>query len=57
MRVRATLFITTSREGLDTDALARQPDSGRGFAISGLGVRELPCQPYRGRITKAAPTQ
>ena len=51
---RATLFVTTAREGLDDDALARQPDCGRVFAISGLGVRGLPCQPYRGRIPKAA---
>ena len=57
-RARAgTLFVTTAREGLDDDALARQPDCGRVFAISGLGVRGLPCQPYRGRIPKAAPTQ
>jgi sugar lactone lactonase YvrE len=54
---RATLFITTAREGLDAEALARQPDSGRVFAISGLGVRGLPCLPYRGPIPKAAPTQ
>ena len=47
---RATLFVTTAREGLDDDAVARQPDCGRVFAISGLGVRGLPCEPYRGRI-------
>ena len=51
-----TLFVTTAREGLDGDALARQPDCGRVFAVSGLGVRGLPCQPYLGRIPKAAPT-
>ena len=54
---RATLFVTTAREGLDDDALARQPDCGRVFAISGLGVRGPPCQPYRGRTPKAAPTR
>ncbi len=54
---RATLFITTAREGLDDDALAEQPDCGRVFAISGLGIRGLPCQPYRGRIPKAAAIQ
>jgi len=54
---RATLFITTAREGLDDDALARQPDCGRVFAISGLGVSGLPCQPYRGRIPSRASTQ
>ncbi len=51
-----TLFVTTAREGLDEDALARQPDCGRVFAISGLGVRGLPCQPYLGPIPKTAPT-
>ena len=51
-----TLFVTTAREGLDGDALARQPDCGRVFAVSGLGVRGLPCQPYLGPIPKAAPT-
>ncbi len=54
---RATLFITTAREGLDDDARARQPDCGRVLAIRGLGVRGLPCQPYRGRIPKATSTQ
>ena len=54
---RATLFITTAREGLDDAALAEQPDCGRVFAISGLGVRGLPCQSYRGRIPKAAAIQ
>ena len=52
----ATLFVTTAREGLDETARARQPDSGRVFAISGLGVRGLPCQPYCGLIPKAART-
>ena len=51
---RATLFITTAREGLDDAAFDRQPDSGRVFAASGLGVRGLPCEPYRGRIPRAA---
>ncbi len=52
---RTTLFITTAREGLDDDALARQPDCGRVFAISDLGVRGLPCQPYRGLILHTEP--
>ena len=47
---RATLFVTTARAGLDDEARARQPDSGRVFSIVGLGIRGLPCQPYRGRI-------
>ena len=46
-----------AREGIDGKALARQPNSGRVFAISGIGVRGLPCQSYRGRLSKAAPTK
>jgi len=45
----ATLFVTTSREGLDEAALARQPDAGRVFRIDGLGVGGPPCLPYLGR--------
>jgi len=41
-----TLFVTTSREGLDEAALARQPDAGRVFRIDGLGVSGPPCVPY-----------
>jgi sugar lactone lactonase YvrE len=52
-RDRATLFVTTARVGLDDANLARQPDSGRVFSVVGLGVRGLPSQPYRGRITPA----
>jgi sugar lactone lactonase YvrE len=52
---RATLFVTTAREGLGEAMLARQPDSGRVFAITGLGVRGLPSEPYRGRIPPADP--
>ncbi len=47
---RDTLFVTSSSNGLDTDAIAGQPDAGRVFAIRGLGVRGLPCEPYRGRV-------
>jgi sugar lactone lactonase YvrE len=47
---RATLFVTTARAGLDERAIARQPDAGRVFSISGLGVRGLPAHPYRGSI-------
>ncbi len=46
----ATLFVTSARAGLDEDARARQPDSGRVFSVSGLGVHGLPCQPYCGRV-------
>ncbi|HUO70055.1 MAG TPA: SMP-30/gluconolactonase/LRE family protein [Solirubrobacteraceae bacterium] len=52
---RATLFVTTAREGLDEAAQARQPDAGRVFAIAGLGTRGLPCQLYRGRIEADTP--
>jgi sugar lactone lactonase YvrE len=51
---RATLFVTTARAGLDEVALARQPDAGRLFRIDGLGVRGMPCAPYRGRIDATA---
>jgi sugar lactone lactonase YvrE len=46
---RDTLFVTSARADLDDDALGRQPDAGKVFAIEGLGVRGLPCLPYRGR--------
>jgi sugar lactone lactonase YvrE len=49
-RELATLFVTSARAGLDDDARARQPDSGRVFSIVGLGVHGLPCEPYRGRV-------
>ena len=45
----ATLFVTTARTDLDEIALLSQPDAGRVFAIDGLGVRGLPCLPYRGQ--------
>ncbi len=51
---RATLFVTTARAGLDEVALARQPEAGRLFRIDGLGVRGMPCAPYRGRIDATA---
>ena len=46
----ATLFVTTSREGLDWEALVEQPEAGLVFRIDGLGVRGAPCLPYRGVI-------
>jgi sugar lactone lactonase YvrE len=48
-----TLFVTSARTDLDDDALARQPHAGRLFAIGGLGVRGLPCLPYRGRTRRS----
>ncbi len=45
-----TLFVTSASEGLDAEAIARQPDAGRVFSIRGLGVRGVPCEPYRGRV-------
>jgi sugar lactone lactonase YvrE len=50
---RDTLFVTTARNDLDDDALARQPHAGRVLAIDGLGVRGLPCLPYRGPTRRA----
>jgi sugar lactone lactonase YvrE len=47
---RSTLFVTTARDGLDGDALSRQPHAGHVFSIDGLGVTGAPCAPYRGRI-------
>jgi sugar lactone lactonase YvrE len=44
----STLFVTTARDGLDDAALARQPEAGHVFSIDGLGVRGVPCLPYRG---------
>jgi sugar lactone lactonase YvrE len=52
---RSTMFVTTAREGLDAAARARQPDSGHVFSITGLGVRGLPCQTYRGRTPRRPP--
>lgn len=46
------LFVTTASVGVDDDARARQPDAGRVFSISGLGVRGVPCHPYRGRVPR-----
>lgn len=47
----ATLFVTSSREGLDEAALARQPQAGHVLRIDGLGVTGAPCTPYRGSVT------
>ena len=50
---RSSLFITTARNGLDEDQLARQPDAGRLFRVDGLGVSGMPCLPYRGLVRTA----
>ena len=47
---RGTLFVTTGREQLDAQALARQPDAGRVFRVTGLGARGPGCNPYRGSL-------
>ncbi len=44
------LFVTTARDGLDEDALARQRDAGRVLRVDGIGVRGTPCETYRGEI-------
>jgi sugar lactone lactonase YvrE len=45
---RATLFLTTARDGLGEPELARQPDAGRVFRVDGLGATGPPCAIYRG---------
>jgi sugar lactone lactonase YvrE len=50
---RRTLFVTTGREHLDESALARQPDAGRVFTVTGLGARAPGCAPYRGSVPNA----
>jgi sugar lactone lactonase YvrE len=45
-----TLFVTTSRDGLDPAALARQPQAGHVLGIDALGVTGPPCTPYRGLV-------
>jgi sugar lactone lactonase YvrE len=47
---RATLFVTSAREGLSDEQIAGQPQAGHVFAIEGLGVRGLPALPYRGHL-------
>lgn len=47
---RNILFVTSGREGLDQAALARQPNAGRLFAITGLGIGGMPAAPYRGSV-------
>jgi sugar lactone lactonase YvrE len=44
----ATLFVSTSREGLGPTALERQPLAGHVLRVDGLGVTGPPCTPYRG---------
>src|SRR5271170_1937539 len=47
---RGTLFVTTGREQLDAQALARQPDAGRVFRVTGLGAHGPGCNLYRGLL-------
>ncbi len=47
---RSTLFVTTSRDGLDETALARQPAAGHVLRIDGLGATGPACTPYRGAV-------
>ena len=47
---RGTLFVTTGREELDAQALARQPDAGRLFRVAGLDTRGPGCNLYRGTL-------
>ncbi len=50
---RATLFVTTAQGTPDEDGSARQPDAGRVFSVTGLGVRGLPALSYRGPVSPA----
>jgi sugar lactone lactonase YvrE len=50
---RATLFVTTAQGAPDEDGSSRQPDAGRVFSVTGLGVRGLPVLPYRGLLAPA----
>jgi sugar lactone lactonase YvrE len=52
---RRTLFVTTGRERLDQAALARQPDAGRVFSVTGLDARGPGGASYRGRMPPADP--
>jgi sugar lactone lactonase YvrE len=47
----ATLFVTTSRDGLDPAALGRQPQAGHVLRIDGLGVTGPACTAYRGPVS------
>jgi sugar lactone lactonase YvrE len=51
---RGTLFVTTGREQLDAQALARQPDAGRVFRVTGLGAHGPGCNLYRGTLPGSA---
>ncbi|KAJ1531489.1 hypothetical protein ONE63_000164 [Megalurothrips usitatus] len=43
---RDVLYVTTARYQMGEQQLAREPDAGRTFAITGLGTRGLPSAPY-----------
>ncbi|KAM9037076.1 regucalcin [Sarcophilus harrisii] len=42
------LYVTSARDGLDTDELSRQPDTGKIFKITGLGVKGIAPFPFAG---------
>ncbi|XP_018323310.1 regucalcin-like [Agrilus planipennis] len=48
------LYATTSRHGLSKEALEKQPESGKVFAITGLGVKGTPMNNYalKGKCSK-----
>lgn len=50
---KSTLFVTTAQEAPDAERSSHQPDAGRVFSFTGLGVRGLPVLPYRGRVSPA----
>ncbi len=50
-----TLFVTTALVGLEDEALVRRRGDGLVFAVRGLGVRGVPCEPYRGTVPDVMP--
>ncbi|XP_051840580.1 regucalcin-like [Antechinus flavipes] len=42
------LYVTSARDGLDADELSRQPDTGKIFKITGLGVKGIAPFPFAG---------
>jgi len=51
-RVNADGSLDEFADGLDEEAVARQPDAGRVFRVDGLDARGEPCAPYRGTTTR-----
>ncbi|KAJ8253163.1 hypothetical protein GJAV_G00209810 [Gymnothorax javanicus] len=50
------LYVTTATLGMDADYLAKQPQAGCVFRISGLGVKGIPPNAFAGSVS-SAPTE